>query len=115
MNFPLFIARRYLFARRRKHAINLISSVAVAGVAFATIAMICTLSVFNGFQDLVASLFTSFDPQLKVVPVKGKSIAADDPAITAIKKSPMVFAATECVEGQALAKYYDNQTVVNIN
>lgn len=114
MNFPLFIARRYLFARRRKHAINLISSVAVVGVAFATIAMICTLSVFNGFQDLVASLFTSFDPQLKVVPVKGKSIAADDPAITAIKKSPMVFAATECVEGQALAKYYDNQTVVNI-
>ena len=88
MNFPLFIARRYLFARRRKHAINLISSVAVAGVAFATIAMICTLSVFNGFQDLVASLFTSFDPQLKVVPVKGKSIAADDPAITAIKNRP---------------------------
>lgn len=114
MNFPLFIARRYLFARRRKHAINLISGVAVAGVAFATIAMICTLSVFNGFQDLVASLFTSFDPELKVTPVEGKAIAADDPSVTAIKKSPLVLAATECVEGLALAKYYDNQTVVTI-
>ncbi len=114
MNFPLFIARRYLFARRRKHAINLISGVAVAGVAFATIAMICTLSVFNGFQDLVASLFTSFDPELKVTPAQGKAIAADDPAVTAIKKSPLVLAATECVEGLALAKYYDNQTVVTI-
>ncbi len=114
MNFPLFIARRYLFARRRKHAINLISGVAVAGVAFATIAMVCTLSVFNGFQDLVASLFTSFDPELKVTPVEGKAIAADDPSVTAIKKSPLVLAATECVEGLALAKYYDNQTVVTI-
>ncbi len=114
MNFPFFIARRYLFARRRKHAINLISGVAVAGVAFATIAMVCTLSVFNGFQDLVASLFTSFDPELKVVPASGKSIAVDDPAITAVKNSPYVFAATECVEGQALARYYGNQTVVTI-
>lgn len=114
MNFPLFIARRYLFARRRKHAINLISGVAVAGVAFATIAMICTLSVFNGFRDLVASLFTSFDPELKVTPVEGKAIAADDPSVTAIKKSPLVLAATECVEGLALAKYHDNQTVVTI-
>ena len=77
-------------------------------------AMVCTLSVFNGFQDLVASLFTSFDPELKVIPVSGKSIAADDPAITAIKKMPSVFAATECVEGLALAKYYGNQAVVTI-
>lgn len=114
MNFPLFIARRYLFARKRSHAINLISAVAVAGVAFATVAMICTLSVFNGFQDLVASLFTSFDPELKVSPLQGKSIAADDPALTKIKAHPSVFAATECVEGMALARYCGNQAVVTL-
>lgn len=114
VNFPFFIARRYLFAHKRRHAINIISAVAVAGVAFATIAMVCTLSVFNGFQDLVASLFTAFDPELKVVPAEGKTIAADDPAVTAVKKSPLVYAATECVEGLALARYLGNQTVVTV-
>lgn len=114
MNFPLFVARRYLFSHKRSHAINIISGVAVAGVAFATVAMVCTLSVFNGFQDLVASLFTSFDPELKVSPAEGKTIAADDPAITAIRRSPYVFAATECVEGQALAMYQGRQAVVTI-
>lgn len=114
MNLPLFIARRYLFARKRSHAINIISAVAVAGVAFATIAMVCTLSVFNGFHDLVASLFTSFDAELRVSPVEGGYVAADDPALTAVRRMPMVEAVTECVEGQALAKYGDAQTVVTL-
>lgn len=112
MDLSLFIARRYLFTRKRSHVINLISTVAVAGVAIATTALICTLSVFNGFQDLVSSLFSAFDPEIKVVPTEGTVIAADDPAVTAIKKSDLVEAVSECVEGQALAKYYDAQTVV---
>ena len=77
-----FIARRYLFSKKSTNAINVISGISVVGVAVATMALVVTLSVFNGFHDLVASFLTSFDPQLKVTPVKGKAVAADDPKLT---------------------------------
>ena len=70
MNFPFFIARRYLFSKKSTHVINVISSISVIGVAVATMALVIVLNVFNGFHDLVATLFTSFDPQLKVVPME---------------------------------------------
>ena len=114
MNLPFFIARRYLFSYKRHHAINIISRIAVVGVAVTTMALVCTLSVFNGFQELVASLFTSFDPELKVVPAQGKVIAADDPAVTAIRSYKDVAAATECLEGQAVVRYGKRQSVVRI-
>ena len=69
MNFPFYIARRYIFSKKSTNAINIISGISVLGVAVATMAMVVTLSVFNGFSDLVASFFTAFDPQLKIVPV----------------------------------------------
>ena len=60
MNFPFFIARRYLFSKKSTNAINIISAISVVGVAVATMALVVTLSVFNGFHDLVATFFTSF-------------------------------------------------------
>ena len=75
MSFPFYIARRYLFAKKSHHAINVISLISVLGVAVATMALVCTLSVFNGFHSLVASLFTALDPELKVMPVEGKTFS----------------------------------------
>ena len=72
MNLSFYIAKRYLFAKKSHHAINVISGVSVCGVALATLALVCTLSVFNGFQDLVATFFTAFDPELKITSVNGK-------------------------------------------
>ena len=112
MNFPFFIARRYLFSKKSTHAINVISGISVIGVAVATMALVVTMSVFNGFHDLVASFFTSFDPQLKVVPLKGKTVAADDPILTQIRQLPQIEVATECVEDQALAVYNNHQAMV---
>ena len=114
MNFPFFIARRYLFSKKSTHAINVISGISVVGVAVATMALVVTLSVFNGFHDLVASFFTSFDPQLKVTPVVGKTVAADDPVLTKIKALPQIEVATETIEDQALAIYRGRQAMVNI-
>ena len=114
MNFPFFIARRYLFSKKSTHAINVISGISVIGVAVATMALVVTLSVFNGFHDMVASFFTSFDPQLKIVPVKGKTVPADDPLLTKIKQQPQVDVAMECVEDQALAVYKGRQAMVTI-
>ncbi|MBQ4294357.1 MAG: ABC transporter permease [Prevotella sp.] len=114
MNFPFYVARRYLFSKKSTHAINLISAISVLGVAVATMAMVVTLSVFNGFHDLVASFFTTFDPQLKVTPVKGKTAPADDPVLTQIRELPQVDVAMECVEDQALAILDDRQAMVMV-
>ena len=114
MNFPFYIARRYLFSRKSTHAINIISGISVVGVAVASMALIVTLSVFNGFHDLVASFFTQMDPQLKITPVKGKTLSASDPALKKIRQLPAVEVATECLEDQALAVYGDRQLMVKL-
>ena len=114
MNFPFYIARRYLFSKKSTHAINVISGISIVGVTVATMALVVTLSVFNGFHDLVASFLTSFDPQLKVTPVKGKTVAADDPRLARIRQLPQVDVATECLEDQALAVYNDHQAMVTL-
>ena len=114
MNFPFYIARRYHFSKKSTHAINLISAISVLGVAVATMALVVTLSVFNGFHDLVATFFTTFDPQIKVLPAKGKTAPADDPALDKIKQLPQIDVATECVEDQALAIYGDRQAMVMV-
>lgn len=112
MNFPFYIARRYLFSKKSTHAINVISGISVVGVAVATMALVVTLSVFNGFHDLVASFFTQMDPQLKITPVKGKTALADDPILTKIRHLSEVEVATECLKEQALAVYGDRQQMV---
>ena len=114
MNFPFFIARRYLFSKKSTHAINVISAISVVGVAVATMALVVTLSVFNGFHDMVASFFTAFDPQLKVTPVMGKTAPADDPILTQIKQLPQIDVATETVEDQALVIYHGRQAMVTV-
>ena len=114
MNFPFYIARRYLFSKKSTHAINVISGISVVGVAVASMALVVTLSVFNGFHDMVASLFTQMDPQLKITSLKGKTFPADDPVLTKIRRLPQVEVATECLEDQALAVYQDRQLMVKV-
>lgn len=114
LNLPFFIARRYLFSKKSTNAINVISIISMMGVAVATMALVIVLSVFNGFHDLVASFFTNFDPQLEVVPVKGKVAAADDAVFMKIRQLPEVDMVSECVQDQALAFYDGQQAMVNI-
>ena len=114
MNFPFYIARRYLFSKKSTHAINVISLISVLGVAVATMALVVVLSGFNGFSDLVASFFTNFDPQLKIEATKGKAMPADDPLLVKVKHLPSVEVATECVQDQALAVYHDKQAMVTV-
>ena len=114
MSFPFYIARRYLFSKKSTNAINIISVISMVGVAVATMAMVIVLSVFNGFHDMVASFFTQFDPQLKVVPVEGKTVASDDPVLTELRQLPEVDVATESVEDMALAVYAGHQAMVTV-
>lgn len=114
LNLPFFIARRYLFSKKSTNAINVISIISMVGVAVATMALVIVLSVFNGFHDLVASFFTNFDPQLEVVPVKGKVAAADDAVFMKVRQLSEVEMVSECVQDQALAFYNGQQAMVNI-
>lgn len=114
MNYELFIARRYLFAKKSHHAINIISGISVLGVAVATMAMVVTLSVFNGFQDLVADLFTAFDPELRITLTDGQTVSTKDPALLQLKKHQAVAVYTPVLEGQALVVQDGRQQVVTI-
>ena len=113
-NFSFYVARRYMFSKKSVGAINVISFISVAGVAVGTMALVIVLSVFNGFHDLVASLFTNFDPQIEVVPVKGKTINADAPELDRIRHLDFVDVATDVVEDQAIAVYGDRQRMVTV-
>ena len=114
MNFPFHIATRYLLSKKSHHAINIISGVSVCGVAIATAALVCILSVFNGFQDMVAGLFTSFDPQLKVVPTEGKFMKADKKEIQALRNDPDVAVLSETLEDHALLMINNRQVMATI-
>ena len=111
---PFFVARRYLFSRKRISAINLVSAISVVGVAFGTAALLCTLSVFNGFHDLIGSLYTAFDPEVKIVTAKGKSFAANDPALEAVRRLPEVEAASASYTDNALILFRGNPQVITL-
>lgn len=114
MNVSFYIAKRYLFSKKSHQAINIISGVAVAGVTLATIAMVCTLSVFNGFKMLVAEQFTAFDPEIKITAERGKSFDVSSEKIIKIKELPEISIATECFEDKVMIQYNGRQVMATI-
>lgn len=114
MNCALYIARRYLFSQKSHNAINIISSISVCGVSLATMALVCTLSVFNGFHDLISGFFTHFDPDLKIEVVKGKTFTPDSVSVSALRALPEVEVVSMTLEDNAMAKYQEQQTMVTI-
>lgn len=114
MNLALYIARRYLFSKKSHNAINVISAIAVCGVALATLALVCTLSVFNGFHDLISSFFTHFDPQLKVEAARGKTFVQDSAMMANIQQIEGVEVVSMTLEDNAMAKYQEQQAMVTI-
>ncbi len=112
--FPLYIAKRYIFSKKSHNSINIISGISVMGVMIATAAMVCILSVFNGFEDMVAGLFTAFDPELKVMPADGKYVDSSDPLLQKIKENPEVKEYVEVVEDKAMVIANHRQQVVTI-
>lgn len=112
MTFELLISRRYLFSKKSHNAINIVSIISVVGVGVATMAMVIVMSVFNGFQGLVADLFTGFDPELRITPAQGSHIDLNGNTLTQLQQSEDVSVATPIYEGQALAIAGEQQKVV---
>lgn len=114
MRFPFYIARRYLFSKKSHNAINIISGISVAGVAFTTMALVCTLSVFNGFHQLVSSLFTAFDPELRISAVQGKVFSPTEKAVREVCTWKEVVVASETLEDHAMVEYNGHQIMATV-
>lgn len=114
MKLSLYIARRYLFARKSRNAINVISAVSVAGVTVGTMALIIVLSVFNGLETLVQSIFNTFDPHLKITAAEGKTFQADPAKLALLAKVEGVSCYSLALEENALLKYGERQYIATI-
>ena len=111
MNLAWLFAQRYFVARKSTNAINIIAAVSVIGMMVGTMALLLVLSVFNGFEDLVTSLYNSFNPDLKVEARIGKTFEVDSSTIYKLEHLPGIKAVSEVLEENALMRYNDKDMV----
>lgn len=114
MNLSLFIAKRYFFSKRKQNFINIISILSMVGVAFSTAALIIVLSVFNGLEGLLRSLYVSFDPELKIEAAEGKSFEVNDELLSKLNAIEGVNVVTEVIEDYAYIRYRDADVIATI-
>ncbi len=114
MSLPLKIAWRYLVSKKGHQAVNIISIVAVCGVVVATAALICVLSVFNGFRGLIMGKLAMLDPEIAITATMGKTINDADSVIDAVSGISGVQRAVPVIVDQALAVYAQNQMPVRL-
>lgn len=114
MNVPLLIAKRYFLSKKKRNIITIISNISMVGVAVGTMALIVVLSVFNGLEDLVRSLYGKSDPNLAITAVHGKSFVMTPALLANVQNTPGVALLTEVIEDNALLQYHDRQMVVKM-
>ncbi len=112
MNLALYIAKRYLFSKKRHNAINIVSLISMCGVVVGSIALVCVLSVFNGFQTVVEDLFSNFDAQIKIVATSGKVFRPD--SISHALTHPDIQHTCHVIEDNALLKFGEKQLPITI-
>lgn len=111
MSLPFQIARRYLFGKKTSSAINLITGISVLGISIGTAALILILSVFNGFEGLIAGLLNDFNPDLKVTPIEGKYFEISDDDLATLKSTEGVETISRTLEEIAFFEYKGSQIV----
>ena len=114
MNVPFLIAKRYFLSKKKRNIISIISNISMIGVAVGSAALIIVLSVFNGLEDLIRSIYGSFDPDLRITAVKGKAFETNEAFLKRIRQTPGVAFLTEVVEDNALLRYEGRQKVVKL-
>jgi lipoprotein-releasing system permease protein len=114
VNTSSFIAGRYFRSKKKQNFITILSLISMVGVAISTMALVAVMSVFNGLEDLIRGLFSSFDSELQVTPVAGKSFVATEDWLTAIREVEGVEVITEVIEDNALLEYRGNQHIARV-
>lgn len=111
MNFIWLVAKRYFFSKRKQHAVNIITRIAVAGIMTGTAGLVIVLSVFNGFSNLVTNLYDAFDPDIKILPASGKFFSIEQLDTASIRNTAGVKAISLTLEENVLVKYNERQAV----
>lgn len=114
MKLSIYIAKRYLFAKKSRNAINIISAVSVAGVTVGTMALIIILSVFNGLEGMVSRIFNTFDADLTITIAEGKVYSPDSASVVKLSEISGISAWSFTLEENALLKYGNRQYIANI-
>jgi lipoprotein-releasing system permease protein len=114
VRLSVYIAKRYLFAKKSRNAINIISGISVAGVSVGTMALIIILSVFNGLEGMVRTIFNTFDPEIKVTAAEGKVFIPDSTKLAKLGRLEGVAVYSMTLEENALVLYEERQTPVEI-
>jgi lipoprotein-releasing system permease protein len=114
VKLSLYIAKRYLFAKKSRNAINIISTVSVAGVAVGTMALIIILSVFNGLETMVSAIFNTFDPDIKITAAEGKTFIADTARLKLLSRVDGLSCYSLTIEDNALLKYGSREFIATI-
>jgi lipoprotein-releasing system permease protein len=109
-----YIARRYLISKKSVNVINIISGISISGVTVGTFALIVILSVFNGLDTSIKTLFSSFDPDIKITAAKGKSFEMDEGNFNAIRQISGISTLTPVIEENALLGYGDRKYFATI-
>ncbi len=105
MNLPVFIARRYLFAKKTHNVINIISYISVVGIALGAFALVVVLSVTNGFNTFIKSLYTSFDSDIRITAVEGKVFNPNTDALRKVKSLESIVGFSEVLEDNVMISY----------
>jgi lipoprotein-releasing system permease protein len=114
LNTSIFIAKRYLFSKKQTHAINIISGISILGVLVGSAALIIILSVFNGLEQVILSLYSNFTPELKIEPRLGKTFDPNTPYFNGLGRDVRVVSYTQVLQEKALIKYADRQFIGTI-
>lgn len=114
MKLPIFIAGRYLFAKKSHNVINIISLISAGGIAIGTAALIIILSVYNGFEGLIKTLYSTYESDLLITPVKGKSFVPHSAEFDSLRRDSRIIALCEVVEENVFVKYSNQESVASI-
>lgn len=114
MRFLFHIAWRYLFAKKSHNVINIISTISAIGIALGCMVLVVILSVYNGFDNLIKSLYNSYSPNYIIEAAKGKSFTADEALIGKIREQESTLAIAPLVQDNIFCTYNGSQSVATL-
>nr|WP_294790626.1 FtsX-like permease family protein [uncultured Mucilaginibacter sp.] len=114
MNTSIYIAKRYLFAKKKTNAINIISGISMVGVFIGSATLFVILSAFNGLEDVILKLYSNFTPELKIEARMGKTFNPETPYFNSLRKDERIFSYTQALEEKGMVKYRDKTFIANI-
>lgn len=114
MKLSLFFAKRYLFSKKSINAINIISGISVVGVLVSSAALVIVLSFYNGMENLILSLYSTFAPELRIEPTQGKVFNAKQPVFDKLRKNDNIRSYSEVLEDKILLQYNNHQFIAKI-